>query len=168
MCVLALLIAACGAATPTQTLGVSPTQTLGVSQTPRVSTATAAPVVVRTQLLAELFGQLVLVDGCLRVQNSNVPGESLLLVFAPDFTATVSGSAVLLTDRLQKTQTTWHLGDTVEAMGGYISSPTPSPLPVPANCPGPYFVFSGWVADATPTPLPTQTLGVSETPRVWL
>ena len=135
------------------TCTVAPSQTAVVSSS---ATPSASPAVISTRLLAELIGQLVLEGSCLRIQ-SQPPGESPLLVFAPDFTATVSGDTVLIVDQLEHQQVTWHVGETVGAMGGYVSGPIASPLPVPAGCAGPYFLFNGWFA----APAPSQTPGLS-------
>ena len=129
--VFSLFIAACGAT-------VHPTSTPAGTITP-----TPAPRVVSTRLLALLTGRLVLVDQCLRVESSYVP-TSFLLVWPADFEASVNGDTVHVSDLLDKKQITWHLGDTLQVAGGEIPRLDPSLRPVPADCPGPYWVFGGW------------------------
>jgi hypothetical protein len=140
----------------------------GAMVTPMPATATPRPTqeVVSTRLMAELMGQLELVDGCLRVRSSYGP-ESLLLVWPVDITATVSGETVVMADSLLGTQTTWHLGDSVVAAGGYPDSPIAGvPLRIigPATCPGPYFVVSEVYQSSSPTPTTTSTEAPASTP----
>jgi Bacterial SH3 domain len=147
VCSLSLLVAACGAFAPQATL------------TP---TASTTPQVVATRLTAQLTGRLVLVGDCLRVQNSNVPGESLLLVFPPGFTGSVSKTTVLVSDFQDKKEFTWRLGDIVTLAGGNVPTldPTLQEL-LPPDCQGPYWVVGGISASASPTPTvaPTRTPG---------
>ena len=132
---LCLLAAACGAAVTAMPTPPSPT-----------------PYAISTRYLAELVGQLELVDGCLRVQSSYGP-ESLLLAWPADITATVSGETVQVTDLLQNRHATWRIGDTVTMGGGELPSLDESVHPVgPASCPGPYWVVGSVEASRTPTP----------------
>jgi hypothetical protein len=147
---LGLLAAACGSA-------VAPGPTQRSVPTGTASLSTSTPVVGATRLLAELSGQLELTGGCLRVRSRLTPGDDLLLIFAPDFTATIYGDRVEITDLSEQQHVTWRLGDTVYAYGGYFDSPRASLPPPPAGCAGPYFLFNGWFDPATPTPTMTLT-----------
>jgi len=138
VCVLSLFVAACGAIAPPATL------------TP---TASNTPQVVATRLTAQLTGRLLLVGNCLRVEESSVPGQSLLLVFPPGFTASVGRATVLVSDFQDNKEFTWRLGDIVHLAGGNVPvlDPVLQQL-LPAGCSGPYWVVGGISASATPTP----------------
>jgi hypothetical protein len=138
VCALSLFVAACGAIASPATL------------TP---TASTTPQVVATRLTDQLTGRLVLVGDCLRVQNSSAPGQSLLLVFPPGFTASVSRATVLVSDFQDKKEFTWRVGDIVTLAGGNVPHLDPTLLLLlPADCPGPYWVVGGIAPSSTPTP----------------
>ena len=148
---LSLLVTACGALTPPPTLTPTPSTT---------------PQVFATRLTDQLTGQLVLVGDCLRVLNRGVPGESLLLVFPPGLTASVSRATVLVSDFQDNKEFTWRLGDIVQLAGGNV--PVLDPMLqqlLPKDCPGPYWLVGGISASATPTPTvaPTGTPGPART-----
>ncbi len=148
---LAMLLAALAAACDAST---SPAPILGTpmpSPTPRVGA---------TRLLAELIGQLRLVDGCLRVESNFAP-ESLLLVWPVDITATVYLQTVVVTDETSRQQATWQAGEIVTVGGGNIPSVGEGLRRVgPASCPGPYWLVGSVEPSATATPgtaAPTAT-----------
>lgn len=104
---------------------------------------TSTPQIVATRMMALLFGELVEVEGCLRV---NVEGSSsYLLVWLPDFAVNVDGGAVQVTDE-KGNQVVVHVGDRLRLVGGEVHSIELLSGQVrqnlPAHCPGPYWVVS--------------------------
>lgn len=100
------------------------------------------PTPVSTRLTALLFGKLITVDGCLRVNES--PGDtSYLLAWPPDFEVSVEENTVhIMKGDGQKV--VLRIGEMVRLSGGEVyairalSEPVRQRLPV--NCPGPYWV----------------------------
>lgn len=135
--------------------------------------------IVTMRMTALLVGELVMTDGCLRV-NSIHSGTSYLLVWPPEYTGKVSieRDTVQIVDRGQTV--VWHIGEIVCLGGGggksieHLDERLRPELPLPANCPGPYWVV-GSVAtsveaseeSAVPssaTPLPTNTPAPTPSP----
>ncbi len=113
--------------------------------------ASPTPQVVSMRLTALLVGELAVVDNCVRVKATS--GESsYLLVWPTDFDFSVSGTSILVRDKLLSEEVTWRAGDIVRLGGGEIPSLDDQLRGrVPANCEGPYWLFGGWLK---PTPLP--------------
>ncbi len=107
--------------------------------------ATVTPEVITTRLLAEMWGTLTLDGECLRVGD-------YLLAWPPDFTVSIDGDVVSVTDDFFHESVVWHLGETVTLGGGqtglqYLTDEVRQRLP--AGCAGPYWLVGGWL---TPTP----------------
>jgi hypothetical protein len=119
--------------------GIAPTTTTPAGQ---VADNVPTAQVVVTYWTAELIGELVHVDGCLRVNVDG--GTSYVLVWPPDLLATIEESTVrvktgLVTGYINEVEL--HLGDTVRLSGGTTSAlPAPLAEQAPPNCPEPYWV----------------------------
>lgn len=97
---------------------------------------------VPTRLTALLFGKLIAVDGCLRVNAS--PGDtSYLLAWPPDFEVSVEENTVHIL-KGDGQEVVLHIGEMVRLSGGEVYAIGALSEPVrqglPANCPGPYWV----------------------------
>ena len=110
-----------------------------------------APVVgPREGMLALLTGQLVVVDGCLRV-NDSVSSTSYLLVWPPEYTVHGEADPIQVLDGAG--QVVSHVGEQVRVDGGDINSVLHLDERVrqslPAVCPGPYWIVGDEVGPAT-------------------
>jgi len=102
------------------------------------STLTPEP----TRLTADLVGELVVVEGCLRV-NAKGSDTSYLLAWPPDFAVSMAEDTVQIVDGSGK-KVALHIGEIVYISGGevhsteYLDERVQQKLP--ANCSGPYWV----------------------------
>lgn len=104
----------------------------------------------RETMTADLFGQLVLVDSCLRVNNvSEVDNSvtSVLLVWPPEFRLNVEGDVVQILDGTG--QIVARIGDQIWTGGGGFGDAEGYLGP----CPGPVFEVGEGFRVGTPTPL---------------
>jgi hypothetical protein len=87
---------------------------------------------------ALIKGELVLVNGCLRVND--IEGDSILLIWRPGFSARMEQGVVQVVDSTR--QVAASVGDFVAVSGGFDDDPTWMTLtePLPQDCPGPYFI----------------------------
>jgi len=96
---------------------------------------------IRTRLTALLFGELVEVEGCLRVKERDV-GTSYLLAWGPEFAVTTENDAVQIVHE-NGTKIVLHIGEMVRISGGEVKSVGYLDEQVrqrlPAGCPGPYW-----------------------------
>lgn len=118
---------------------------------------TATPQIVATVLMAELIGELNIVDGCVRVID-RVDNVSRLLVWPPDFEVTIEKDTVrVITGKVSgnHTEVLLHDGDMVFFGGGEVSQPNEQLLSSePKNCPGPYWLVG---SSGERYPAPTET-----------
>jgi hypothetical protein len=105
------------------------------STTPEPGSA-PTPQIVATRLTAEVYGKLVVVDDCLRVNTDH--GTSYLLVWPPGFEVSRNGDIVEVADTITGEEALWRVGELVWLGGGEVSDPD-----VPRQCPGPYWVAGG-------------------------
>ncbi len=110
--------------------------------------ATQPPQVAVTRLAGEVSGELVVVDGCLRV-NTDHSSTSYLLVWPPGFTVDVDGDVVQVADTIMGEAVVWRVGEGVWLGGGTISDIAWTDLSAPANCPGPFWIAGGLEIPAT-------------------
>jgi len=95
-----------------------------------------------TRLLSFVVGELVMVNGCLRV-NEQDTDTSYLLAWPPDFTVNIENDTVQIIKR-DGEEVVLHIGGMVRISGGevksanYLSEEVRQKLP--AHCPGPYWV----------------------------
>ena len=102
--------------------------------------------IIATRYTALLVGELVMTDGCLRVNDVN-SGTSFLLVWPRgQHTVSVEGDTVRIVDRVEGKTVVWHIGEIVRLGGGggesieHLDERLRPELPLPANCPGPYWI----------------------------
>lgn len=108
----------------------------------------------RVYMAALLLGQLVAVDGCLRVIEPN--GESVLIIWQPDVAPDVEAGVVVI--RRADGSVAARVGDNVRFGGGAVR-PADDDLiaPLPAACAGPYWVSGDLAVDVPPSPTPPPT-----------
>jgi len=96
---------------------------------------------IRTRLTALLFGELVEVEGCLRVKDRDV-GTSYLLAWGPEFAVSIENDAVQILHE-NGTKIVLHIGEMVRISGGEVKSvgylDEQVRQTLPAGCPGPYW-----------------------------
>jgi len=103
---------------------------------------TATPQLVATRLTAEVYGRLILVDDCLRVNTDY--GTSYLLVWPPGFTVDIEGDVVKVVDTVMREKAEWRVGEMVWVGGGEAPGlEERTRQSVPAHCPGPYWLAGG-------------------------
>jgi len=102
--------------------------------------------IVTMRMTALLVGELVMTDGCLRVNDVN-SGTSFLLVWPRgQHTVSVEGDTVRIVDRVEGKTVVWHIGEIVCLGGGggksieHLDERLRPELPLSANCPGPYWI----------------------------
>jgi len=121
--------------------------------TVRVLRTTPPPQVIATRLTAEVWGKLVLVDGCLRVETEY--DTSKLLVWPPGFVVEREGDSVKVADTIAGEEAEWRIGDMVWFGGGEISSlDEQTQQSVPSHCAGPYWLVGGLEMPGTARNLP--------------
>jgi hypothetical protein len=89
---------------------------------------------------ALLFGELVMVDGCLRIIEPD-SGTSYLVVWPPGYSSMIEGEDILVIDNLG--EVVLQVGDMVRISGGetpITSSGEIEDLPSPDVCPGRYWI----------------------------
>lgn len=91
-------------------------------------------------------GTLTIVDDCLRVRA--LEGDtSYLVIWPPHVVLNITNNTIQVTD--QENQAVAEVGEVVQLGGGEISSEAPIIQelrePLPATCPGPYWIASGIV-----------------------
>ena len=89
---------------------------------------------------ALLIGELILVDGCLRVTSQG--GTSYLLVWPPDVTLRTENNRIEILN--QAGHVVARVGDVIQVGGGEIGATPASdervPQHLPPACPGPYWL----------------------------
>ena len=104
---------------------------------------TPSPQAVATRLTALLIGELVMADGCLRV-NDGADDNGYLLVWPPEqHEVSIEGDTVRIVDRLRGKAVVWHIGEIARLGGGevdpaFLDERTRQNLP--EKCPGPYWL----------------------------
>ncbi len=112
-------------------------------------TASPTPYVIMTAMVARLDGELIEVDGCLRV-------DLYALVWPPDHKMTIEDGQVRVVSGLvsgKRREVILKIGEMVTLSGGIVPSLDDQlKLTIPANCSGPY-----WAVGNKIQPLTTQT-----------
>jgi len=109
---------------------------------------TPTPQIVAERLTAEVYGELVVLDNCLRVNTDW--GTSYLLVWPPGFTLERDGNIVKVADTIMGEKAAWRVGESVWLGGGEIRSlDEQTRQSVPTHCPGPYWIAGGLEMPAT-------------------
>ncbi len=116
-------------------------------------------------MTALLQGQLVMVNGCLRVVTGYDPQGNLIL-WQPDYFPTLTESGIEILDR--NGQVVARVGESITLGGGGIqaSEDTTRQLrePIPSTCAGPYFLMGEIVSQPLLTPQPIYTATLIATP----
>ena len=96
----------------------------------------------REVMTAELFGELAVLEGCLRVASFSGSNTDYLLVWPPDFRLSTEGGGIQVLN--EAGQVVARVGEKVRMGGGQISYPQHLGEYVlrhlPPSCPGPYWV----------------------------
>ncbi len=94
---------------------------------------------------AELVGELVLVDDCLRVNDSH--GNSFLLVWPQGFSLSTDGESIQVVDSTG--QPVAHIGDEVKVSGGEVPAEHAKYLApsLAGDCPGPYWLVGEMMSE---------------------
>jgi len=107
--------------------------------------------IVTIRMTAVLIGELIVSDGCLRVKADN--GTSYLLVWPDEqHIVSVEGDTIRIVDRVEGKTVVWHIGEIVRLGGGggesieHLDERLRPELPLPANCPGPYWIVGSVVS----------------------
>ncbi len=129
-------------------LPVSVSVALTACNSSATSNAAPTPHVVATFWTAELIGELVQIEGCLRVNDRN-SDTSYLLVWPPDLAATIEGDTIRVVSGIvtgNQREAVLHIG-TLVYLGGGETTHLDEQLQqtVPANCQGPYWVVGNEV-----------------------
>lgn len=107
------------------------------------ATSTARPQVVATSWTAELIGELVNIDHCIRVNDID-SDASYLLIWPPDITAIIEIDTIqVVTGAItgNREKVILHIGEMVRLSGGETEKLNEQLMQtLPENCPGPYWV----------------------------
>ncbi len=99
----------------------------------------------RAVMEALIRGTLVLVDNCIRIDESD-SGDSYLLIWPPDFNMTIENGTIEILNG--DGEIVAHIGDRVHIGGGGIPSPSVYDKPiqeqVPPQCTKPYWIIGDW------------------------
>jgi hypothetical protein len=118
----------------------------------------------RVMMEAELIGQLVLVDGCLRIESRHST-ESLLLIWPPEFGLVAEGDEIQVLDG--EGQVVARVGEEVYMGGGGGSATGLAECvqeQLPAACTGPYWIVGDGVRPNLRRDSDLFSLNVIETP----
>jgi len=108
-----------------------------------MKTPTVKPEVVATSWTAELFGELVEVEHCIRLNDKN-SDTSYLLVWPPDITVAIDKDAVRVVTGMvagNRREVIWRFGEMVRLSGGetdHLNEQQRKALS--ASCSGPYWI----------------------------
>jgi hypothetical protein len=95
---------------------------------------------------ALLEGTLTIINDCLRVQ-AREGDTSYLIIWPPHVVLNIANNTIQVTD--QESEVMAKVGEVVQLGGGEISTEAPMIQelrePLPATCPGPYWIASGIV-----------------------
>jgi hypothetical protein len=111
-----------------------------------VNTATAvpSPEVVITAYPSFVIGEIINIDGCIRVRDKETD-VSYAILWTPDVSATIEGDKVKIITgivRQNTSEVTIQFGDTARVSGGETAFPDEQLLKkLPSSCQGPYWVI---------------------------
>lgn len=124
----------------------------------KAPTTTPTPEVIITAYTALVTGELINIDGCLRIQNDQTHSD-YALVWTPDFSVTMDGDEIRVIYGVVRNKTgeiVLHVGDTVRMSGGETMYPDEQLLQnISSNCKGPYWAVGFEIA-------PVQTVEVPD------
>jgi hypothetical protein len=90
-------------------------------------------------LLADLRGELVVADGCIRINS--IDGKSYLPIWPYGFSLQIKGNLIQILDATD--QFVAQVGDNLFISGGIMPGEHRTVYarqPIPVNCPGPYWI----------------------------
>jgi len=126
-------------------------------QPTKTSTPVPSPEVIITAMTAEVIGELVNVDGCLRIRNEESDVD-YILVWPPDIAATVESDKVRIISGIvsgNRKEIVLYYGDIVRFSGGETEHPDEQLLQdLPPNCKGPFWVVGFEITSVQPTTEP--------------
>lgn len=147
--VVLLTTMACTSTTDTMTMSPTedaPSQDSELTATPTSNLPVAFPQQEeadgeREAMTAEIFGTLVVVTNCIRI-NDNESDTSYLLIWPPNFTLSTKVNVIQILDEDGEVMAC--VGDEVRISGGEIKSLSffsePMQKQIPPNCSGPYWI----------------------------
>jgi len=120
-------------------------------------TPKTSPEVIVTAWTSEVVGELLNVDGCIRIRDKE-SAIDYTLAWTPDVSATIEGDEVRIISgivRGKSSEVVLHFGDIVRISGGETAQPDDELLQkLPANCQGPYWVVGFEIAPVQSTEEP--------------
>ena len=124
-----------------------------------VTAWTAEPTqeVVVTAWTAVVIGELINIDGCVRIRNPDIEVD-YAIVWTPDVSATIEGETIRIISGIVRgniSEVVLNFGDIVRFSGGETSHPDEQLLQnLPSNCQGPYWVVGFEIAVVQTTVAP--------------
>ncbi len=122
-----------------------------------ITPTTPTPEVIITAWTAEIIGELINIDGCIRIRDRE-SDVSYAIVWTPDVSATIEGDEVRIISGIVRGNTSelvLHFGDIVRVSGGETIQPDEQLLQnLPPNCQEPYWVVGFEFASFQTTEVP--------------
>lgn len=123
---------------------------------PSTPTATPTLYMIMTAMVARVSGELVKIDGCIRIKPSG-RDDSYALVWPPDHKMTIDDGHVRVESGLvsgRRREIILTIGELVVIGGGSVADLDDQlKQTIPVDCPGPYWVVGAEILSlATPTP----------------
>ena len=105
---------------------------------------TPKPEVIMTAYASYMIGEIINVDGCIRIQDE-YSDKSSAIVWTPDTSASIDGEQVRIVTGIVSedlSEVVFHFGDIVKIDGGESAFPDEELLKkLPPNCDGPYWII---------------------------
>jgi len=122
-----------------------------------ITATTPAPEVIITAWTAIVMGELINIDGCIRVRDRESDVD-YALVWTPDMSARIEGDEVRIISGIVRGKTSevvLRFGDIVRISGGETNHPDEQLLQnLPPNCQGPFWVVGLEIAPVQTTEEP--------------
>ena len=122
-----------------------------------ITPTTPTPEVIITAWTAEVIGELINIDGCIRIRDRE-SDVNYAIVWPPDVSATIEGDEVRIITGIIRGNTSelvLRFGDIVRVSGGETMQPDEQLLQnLPPNCQGPYWVVGFEIASVQTTEVP--------------
>ncbi|GIW61074.1 MAG: hypothetical protein KatS3mg087_2140 [Patescibacteria group bacterium] len=122
-----------------------------------ITATTSTQEVVVTAWTAELIGELINADGCIRIRDRE-NAVDYAIVWTPDVSATIEGDKVRIISGIERgniNEIVLRFGDTVRVSGGETTHPDEQLLQnMPPNCQGPYWVIGFEIDTVQTTEMP--------------
>lgn len=122
-----------------------------------ITATTPTQEVVVTAWTAEVIGELINVDGCIRIRDRE-NAVDYAIVWTPDVSATIEGDELKIISGIERgniSEIVLRFGDTVRVSGGETTHPDEQLLQnLPPNCQGPYWVIGFEIDTVQTTEIP--------------